>query len=97
MFYDLFTCHTRTIFPSWNFICWSKACHSRGLETQHLIHLAVLTELYHILWSHYMTVEVTPDKELALHILVAEVGTVVGFGRHTYSLRRRPGICRWWS
>ena len=31
-----------------------------------------------------MTVEVTPDKELALHILVAEVGTVVGFGRHTY-------------
>jgi hypothetical protein len=24
MFYDLFTCHTRTIFPSWNFICLSK-------------------------------------------------------------------------
>ena len=51
------------------------------IEAQHLVHLSVLTELSHILWSHDMTVEVTPYEELALHVLIGIVGTVVCLGR----------------
>ena len=51
------------------------------VESQYLVHLSVLAELSHILRSHDMTVEVAPYEELALHILISIVGTVVCLGR----------------
>ena len=48
-----------------------------AVEVQHLVGLTLVTKLLDLFWCHLMAVDGSPDGELALHVLIAVVGTVI--------------------
>ena len=53
-------------------------------EMYHLIGLAFVTELFDLFGCHLMAVDGSPNGELAFHVLVAVVGTVIGSCTYSY-------------